>query len=275
MVSELSFVEMARGAVCTQGAHATRWRARDGRDVLFVSAQSRFQKGTAIRGGVPIVFPWFGDDPEQRGRPAHGFARRVAWQPVAAHTDIGAGRAAFELVDDAASHGLWPHAFRAELLLEFGEDLVMALAVTNRDASPFRFEAALHTYLAVGDVRTVEVRGLAGARYHDKVTGNRALVQREEVLRIVGETDRTYCGTSGSCLLTDPGLRRTIAIQAENAPSVVIWNPWIDKTARLLDLGDDEWPRFLCIESGCVLDDAVTLAPGATHRLRVRIRCPG
>ena len=266
-----TILQLPRGEVCTQGAQALRWRAADGRDVLFVSAHAKFAAGTPIRGGVPVVFPWFGDDPEQRGRPAHGFARRVPWQLTAA-SDPAAGRVGFALQDDAGTRALWPHAFAAELAIAFDRELVLALAVTNRGAAPFRFEALLHTYLLVGDVRAVELRGLHGARYHDKRVGTRA-AQREEVLRCTGEVDRVYQGTGAACTLLDPGLRRLITVSKDNAPSTVVWNPWHDKAALLTDLGGDEWLRFLCVESGCVADDAVTLAPGATHRLQVRIAC--
>jgi len=268
-----TILQLPRGEVCTQGAHALRWRAVDGRDVLFVSAHAKFAAGTPIRGGVPVVFPWFGDDPEQRGRPAHGFARRIPWRQLLAATDLAQGRVAFALADDGATRALWPLAFTAELALAFDRELTLSLSVTNRDAAPFRFEALLHTYLLVDDVRRVELRGLHGARYFDKRLGNRPATQREEVLRCTGEIDRTYCCTGAECTLLDPGLRRLITVTKDNAPSTVVWNPWHDKAALLADLGGDEWMRFLCVESGCVADDAVTLPPGATHRLRVRIAC--
>lgn len=272
-MSELEIVRLPRGEVCSQGAHALRWRAADGRDVLFVSAQSKFTAGTPIRGGVPLVFPWFGDDPERRGRPAHGFARRVKWQQVASRTSLAAGRIAFELKDDDASRAQWPHAFHCTMQQEFGDELRLAMRVENRGAAPFRFEVLLHTYLQVGDVRQIELRGLEGARYRDKLQSERQFTQREAVLRFSAEIDRTYCGAPASCTVMDPVLRRMLTVHKTGAPSTVVWNPWIEKTARLSDLGADEWPRFLCVESGCVADDAVTLAPGAAHDLQVRIEC--
>lgn len=270
-MSELAFIQLPRGEVCLQGAHATKWRTEDGRDVLFASSKPRSAVGTPIRGGVPLVFPWFGDDPEGRGRPAHGFARRVPWRLDQALTDLGKGRIVMTLGDEAVSRAIWPHAFALRAQLDFGVEFSIALTVTNQDRVPFRFEALFHTYLAVGDARKCEVRGLRGVRYYDKLAGNMGATQTDELLRFAGECDRTYVKNESACTLFDPVLQRTLTVRQENAPSTVVWNPWIEKTKRLSDLGADDWQRFVCIESGCVMDDAVTLAPGASHHLCVRI----
>jgi glucose-6-phosphate 1-epimerase len=268
---ELSWLRLPRGEVCTQGAHAVRWSAADGRDVLFVSSKCRYAPGTPLRAGVPLVFPWFGDDPEGRGRPAHGFARRVEWVVDAARTDAAQGRVVLTLADDAALRAQWPHAFALTAVISLGDAFSIDLEIENRDRTPFRFEALFHTYLQVGDVRRCEVRGLHGARYHDKLDSNRTKTDGDEAIRFAGECDRTYVGTDADCVVHDPALGRTLTVHKRGAPSTVVWNPWIEKTARLADLGPDDWQRFVCVESGCVMDDAVTLAPGARHRMSLRV----
>lgn len=273
MADTLPWIRSPHGEVTPHGAHVTRWR-KDGRDVLFVSPRSKFEPGQAIRGGIPVCFPWFGDDPEAKGRPAHGFARRVAWQLVEEEHAPDALRVAFELADDDSTRALWPFRFRARLVASLGAMLDVSLTVTNEDERPFRYEEALHTYLAVGDVRQVALRGLEGARYRDKTRGAIGHEGAEPIL-FTEETDRTYHGIESVCTLQDPVLGRTLEITKCDSRSTVVWTPWSEKAARLADLGADAWPGFLCVESGNIGADAITLAPGASHTLAVRITARG
>jgi glucose-6-phosphate 1-epimerase len=132
----------------------------------------------------------------------------------------------------------------------------------------FEYELALHTYLRVGDVRHVSVKGLDGASYLDKVTGQRELQAGDVTL--TAQTDRVY-DRAGDIVVTDPVLGRRLLITTEGAASTIVWNPWVAKAAAMPDFGDDEWPGMLCIEGGNVLDHAVTLEPGASATLRYRV----
>ena len=266
----LDWIRTAHGEVCTQGGHVVRWR-RGGAELLFVSRKSRFEPGQPIRGGVPVVFPWFGDDPEGRGRVAHGFARRVPWRVLASTSDAQATRVTLELVDDAGTRELWPQRFALRLEAELGDALALALTVENRSEAPFTCETALHTYLAVGDVRRCTLHGLEGAAYLDKLDGLRQKRAGPGPLTFAGEVDRTFLGTSAACRVEDPQLGRTLVVSKEGSRSTVVWNPWSAKAARLADMGDDEWSGMLCVESGNVGADALQLAPGAKHVMRVRI----
>ncbi|MCY3000658.1 MAG: D-hexose-6-phosphate mutarotase, partial [Planctomycetota bacterium] len=116
--------------LCTQGAHLARWR-----DGLFLSSRSRFERGQAIRGGIPLIFPWFGDDPLQLGRGAHGFARRVEWRVLEREEHANGLRARLELRDDETTRALWPHRFRAELSVDAGDELALELTVHNTDTT--------------------------------------------------------------------------------------------------------------------------------------------
>ena len=270
MTTTFTWIRSPHGEVTAHGAHVVRWRS-DGRDVLFVSPRSRFEPGVPIRGGIPLCFPWFGDDPEGRGRSAHGFARRVAWRLVEEHHDPDALRVAFELAADDSTRALWPFRFRARLVASLGSVLELAFTVTNEDERPFRYEEALHTYLAVGDVRRVTLRGLEGARYRDKTRAGAIGHEGAEPLVFTEETDRTYHGIESICTLSDPLLARTLELVKRGSRSTVVWSPWSDKAARLADLGADAWPGFLCVESGNIGPDAVTLEPGASHTLALCI----
>jgi glucose-6-phosphate 1-epimerase len=259
-------VKTLYGDVCLQGGHVTRWG-----DVLFVSRKSRFEPGQAIRGGVPVIFPWFGDDPEGRGRPAHGFARRALWRLVDRAESAGESRVIVELENDDATRAMWPHRFALRLDVTFGESLGLALTVENRDTAALRCETALHTYLAVGDVRRISIRGLDGATYIDKVDGMKQKREGTAPIRLTGETDRVYLGTTSACRVEDPMRGRVLTIEKDGSRSTILWNPWSEKSAAMSDLADDEWPTFVCVESGNVHADALTIAPGDAHTMRVRV----
>jgi len=259
-----------RGRLTPHGAHLVDWTPAGQSPVLFLSSRSKFEPGQAIRGGIPIIFPWFGDDREGRGRAAHGFARRLPWRVVEQTNVPGGVRVALVLRSDAATMALWPHAFELRLEATFGASLELALQTTNCGSTPFRFETALHTYFVVGDVQQVRVDGLDGARYLDKVEGFAAKVQRGEIT-FAGEVDRVYPATAAACTIVDPVLRRRIRIEKQAMRSTVVWNLGAAKALKMADLGEGEWQRFVCVESGNVGDDAVELAAGAVHGSRVRI----
>lgn len=258
-------IELDRGEIHRHGATVTDWRGPDGEPALFLSERARFEPDVPIRGGVPIVFPWFGPDPEHRGRPAHGFARRMPWRVCRADAD----EAVLELVDSEETRALWPHRFRIEYRASLSDELELEICVENRGEAPFPFESALHTYFRVSDVRRCLVYGLEGARYLDKTRGQASFTQGEAAVRFIEETDRTYLGTESTCRIEDGN--RVIVVRKSGSRSTIVWNPWRDWAARTVDFGDDEWERMVCVESGNVGVDAVTLSPGAQHRMTVRI----
>lgn len=256
--------------MCVQGAHVTRW-AGGGGDVLFLSRASRFAPGQAIRGGIPVIFPWFGDDPEGRGRSAHGFARRLPWRVLESAMDATPARCRLLLEDDEATRTMWPHAFQLVLDVAFSDTLDLTLTATNRGSTPFQCETALHTYLAVADVRRLHVRGLEDTAFIDKVGGMTRRREGYSPVTLTGETDRVYLGTTKACVVDDPVRGRSIEIATDGSRSTILWNPWAQKAASLSDLANDEWTSFVCVESGNVADDALVLAPGKSHTMRVRV----
>ena len=155
--------------------------------------------------------------------------------------------------------------------LRLGRDLSMALTVTNPADAPITFEEALHTYLAVGDVRQVSVAGLEGVTYVDKVDGAKRKTQAEELITIGGEIDRLYLETEAAVTLTDPGLGRRIRVEKTGSRSSVVWNPWVAKSRAMADFGDDEWPGMICIETANAADNAVTLPPHGSHTITATI----
>ncbi|HYE04412.1 MAG TPA: D-hexose-6-phosphate mutarotase [Planctomycetota bacterium] len=259
----------ATGEVFLHGATVTRWRAPGAAEVLWVSGSSRWQADAPIRGGIPVCFPWFGPHPTRGDLPAHGFARVRAWTLVVVEPLAVGARVALELGDDAATRALWPHRFRLRLEATFARELTVALTGTV-DGGEVACDAALHTYLAVADVRRVALHGLAGMTFIDKVRAAERQVEGEAPLRIAGETDRVYLGTDRAVRLDDPSARRSLSFTPAGAGATVVWNPWIDKAKRMPDFGDDEWPGMICVETANAADAGWRL--GATPRtMRVTI----
>lgn len=257
----------ASAEIYLHGAHATAWQpAGAAAPVLWVSRDSQFQAGAPIRGGVPICFPWFAAHGSDSGAPMHGFARIRPWTLVSAEDHDGEVQVVLRLADaDPWRPSAWPHRFAAEYRVTMGSRLALALNVTNTGGAPLSFEAALHTYYAVRDIREVMVTGLAGTDYLDKVEALARKTQGDAPIRFSGETDRVYLDTDATCTIHDPGLGRRIEIAKTGSRSTVVWNPWIDKARAMPDFGDDEWTSMLCIETANVRDAAIRLEPGSHH----------
>ena len=263
---------LCEAEVYLHGAHVTRYQAVGAPPLLFVSSASLFLPGKAIRGGVPVIFPWFGARAGRPDSPAHGFARTLPWKVEAlAADDLGNVSLILRLDADEATRAHWPHDFILRHRIRFGTSLDMQLEVENVSAESFEFEEALHTYLAVADVREIRITGLAETAYLDKVDGLQRKTQGAEPIRITGETDRVYLNTRETCVLDDPKLARQITIEKSSSDTTVVWNPWLAKARAMADFGDDEWPAMMCVETANVGESAVTLAPGAVHSMRATI----
>jgi len=268
-------IPSASGLLYLQGAHLAAFRPAGQEPVIWMSENAVYRAGKALRGGVPICFPWFGPHVEHPELPAHGFARTSAFEYRGARRD-STGRVELELALDSNDQTLawFPYAFTARLRVAFGQSLGLEFSVTNRDAQPFSYEEALHSYFAVADVTQAALRGLEGARYVDKVREQGVFSEGMRELRFVAETDRVYEST-GTCTIDDHAGKRALVIEKENSAATVVWNPWRERAAQMSDLGAAAWPGMLCVESANVGKARVTLAAGETHQLRVAVAVRG
>jgi len=267
---------LAQAHVYLHGAHVSHFAPAGQPPVLFMSAQSWFQGGKPIRGGVPVIFPWFGPRQGHPESPAHGFARTRAWTAESIHQQPdGNVGLVLRLESDVETRALWgePHDWVLRHRITVGTTLTMELEIENRGAAPFQCEEALHTYFSVSEAGSITVRGLENAEYYDKADGMRRKRQDNEPIRFTAETDRTYVNTAGACAIDDPGLRRRIFIEKAHSDSTVVWNPWIAKAQSMADFGDAEWPGMVCVETGNVADNTLEIAPGAKHVTRTLVRC--
>jgi len=263
----------AEALIYLQGAHITHWKPAGAEPVLFVSRQSHFAAGKAIRGGVPVCFPWFANRTGHPESPPHGFVRTAEWLLGSVSSDDNSSIIArFEFADSDATRSQWPHCFRAQYRITVGATLKMEFEVENTGREHLTYEAALHTYFRVSNAADVAITGLEGAEYIDKVDGFTRKRLGNEPLRFTGETDRVFMNTTATTRLVDRGLNRTIVVEKSGSNTTVIWNPWITKAKAMADFGDDEWPGMACIETANSGENAVTLAPGQRHVMVAEIR---
>jgi D-hexose-6-phosphate mutarotase len=248
------------------GAHVTRFTRKNEPPLLFMSQCSRFEKGQPIRGGIPVILPWFG---QREGLPTHGFARLKTWElkefvPAA----DGSVSIRFRLPDSPEASAFPP--FTADYVVTVNQSLTLELAVTNNSKDEeFVFEDCLHTYFEVGDATAISITGLKGHNYLDKVANFAQKTEKEDAIRISSEVDRVYLDATGVVEIDDPRLRRKIRITKKGSQSTVVWNPWIAKAHQMPDFGNEEYTRMVCVESGNVASNNIKLAPGQTSKLTV------
>jgi len=236
-------------------------------DVLFLSDKAVFTVGKSIRGGVPICWPWFGDDTSGYGLPAHGFARVLDWNVLTtSDNDDGSTSLQLGLMSTDESLAIWPNHFELVLNITIGEQLTLRLTTVNTGKKALAITQAMHTYFNVADISQVVVQGMDKVSYLDKLDGYKLKTQLDEII-IDREVDRVYQQVPDTTTIVDNSLNRTIKVKSESSNSTVIWNPWQETGAAFADLNEDSYQHFVCIENANVFDDSVSIIPGASHTL--------
>lgn len=266
----------SRAVVALQGAQLLSWVPAGHRDVIWLSSDTKPKPGKALRGGTPVCWPWFGSLPDAPQLPAHGFVRGAPWSVVAAAATDTATSVMLQADQPISCAGLNPPEAHLTLEVRLAEDLSLVLTTYNRSRGTLAITQALHTYFSVDDIAVVEIDGLDGCPYIDTVGGISRRVQHGPI-RFAGETDRIYLDTSEAARtarisVIDPALGRRIDITSEGSASAVVWNPWIEKSTRLGDMGPEGYRRMVCVETANAADDAIAIMPDALHRLMATYR---
>jgi glucose-6-phosphate 1-epimerase len=244
------------------GAHVTSWIPAGGKEVLFMGKTASFAPGDPIRGGIPVVFPQFANTGPL---PQHGFARKAEWQLV--ESDEGSDESAsvkLVLTDDHRSRELWNHHFRTELTVTLGDkSLEVKLEAANTGDDVFSFTAALHTYLAVADIRESALRGFTGKWYLDKTQGGIETKDEAKKLVVSDEIDRVYLKAPKKVEVEDRGNDRRIEVRAAGFKDAVVWNPWAEKVTGFIGLDPEDYLRMICVEAAQI-GSPVELKPGGS-----------
>ena len=257
---------LATATISLYGGQVVEWRPKDQlTPVLWVSKLASFTLGKAIRGGVPICWPWFGSHPTSPHLPGHGYARIAPWDVAA--TELmsgGAVRITLTMQDTEMSLAYFPCLVRLTVQITVGEELTVELSTSNGSNQDIVLTEGLHTYFKVADVSDIQVLGLEGAQYVDLIRGN-TIATQEGPIRFDGELGRIFTNSNATCVIVDPGLARRITVQKKGSLSTAVWNPWAQIAAKVDDLGSAGWRDMVCVESANALGNSVTVGPNASH----------
>lgn len=249
-----------QATVALQGAQLLHFQPAGQAPLLWLSETEDFAAGRPIRGGIPLCWPWFGNNKPMAAAPAHGFARNRLFTLQSASDDGAHIHLRFTLPDTTSEH--WPHASSLTLTMTLGQRATVTLTTTNTGQQPFTLTQALHSYFPVQDINATTVSGLEGSNYLEFDQG--PMSQTAEV-SIHGEVDRQYLTNNPVQHIHTPA--GTIAVSRLGSRSLVLWNPGADKARALPQFPDNGCQHMLCLEAANVRNDSVTLAPGQHHSL--------
>jgi glucose-6-phosphate 1-epimerase len=264
----------ARLQTALQGAQLLSWQPfRAEHDVLWLSSLSQLGGGKAIRGGIPICWPWFGPHATNTARPQHGYARNIDWTLDGTSASATQSTTMLSLSHrTVAAHALSIHAEHTldatlKITVDDKHRLTLTLSSWNVGRTPAPLSFALHTYFAVSDVAAISIDGLDGATYRDNTRSGAATLQ-SGLMRIAGETIALFDDAPMRQTIDDPGYGRRIVIDRDGPGSTIVWNPGAN-AASMPDIPAGEVKRFVCVESGLIGSRAITLAPGQRHVFEV------
>lgn len=267
----------AIATIYLHGAHVSSFIPKaTGKDILWMSTDSIFEKSKPIRGGIPICWPWFGKpNPDENPGAAlqHGFARSEDWTiKDVNYIDESTTAVTLVLFSTAETLKLYPYSFRLELEVIVGKTLKLNLTTFNTGSAPMRITQAMHTYFAVADIKQTEVIGLDGVNYIDTVPGATEInCKQSGNIDFNCEVDRIYEDFSGTALIDDKGNSRRIVVKKSNSNTSVVWNPWINKAAAMADYNNDGYLTMVCVETCNITKDAKFVAPGESWTLSTEI----
>jgi len=264
----------ASAEISLYGAQLLSYKPTGQHDIIWMSERSLFENGKAIRGGIPLCFPWFGPHVTDKTKPQHGFARLEEWNVVGVTEEADETiTVSLNLQQSGSTLQLWPYHFNATAKFIIGETLEVALTVTNTGDSPFEYSDALHTYFNISSIDTIALEGLQNATYYDAF-GTQLKTQQPELLYFNTETNRRYVNTTDSCIIHDKGYNRKISVSKSGSKVTVVWNPGEETTKTIADMTPNGFETFVCVEPANAYAgiDMITLKPGETHTLGTLIR---
>lgn len=242
------------------GAHISSWVTQHG-EQIFMSKKALFGQGKAIRGGIPVIFPQFGPGKIQN----HGFARNTTWEVVGTRVNKAEPTTVtidLQLKESKFSLDIWNHNFETTLSIHLSNKLSIDWKVKNTGLEEFEFQSALHTYFTVSDIKNASVVGLKGVTYIDKTQNATKVTEDRPNVEVAKEVDSVYLDVQQNpILLVDKQRDYTLKLFRDGYADVVVWNPWVEKAKGMGDLGEEAYPKFICIEVGQI-GTPVTLPPG-------------
>lgn len=265
--------ELANAEISLHGATVLSYQPTQQKELLWLSKQAVFDGKKAIRGGIPVCWPWFGKAEQaglQKDLSAHGFVRNQTWA-LEQVNELRNGHIELllSISDSPESLAIWPHKFNLMLKVDIGETLSLALSTENLNEHAIQFTEALHTYFNIAEPEELEIDGLQLSTHIDTLYTDRDPEIQINKVQLTPPRDSVYLEQTGTLKLDDNGHRRFIVIEKENSNSSIVWNPGPEIVKGFTDIDNDAWQEFACVESGNIWDEGVEIAPHETHTLKV------
>lgn len=236
------------------GGQLLHYQRHGQRPLLWLSEAAVLDGSKAIRGGIPICWPWFGKGAE--GQPQHGFARLQSWQ-LDGLEETETGTHLTLVLTPELCPGHQGEQWRLVLEIEIGAELTLHLHSENNGSDPMPFQAALHSYFRCAHVQQCRIEGL-GHEYFDSLL-QQACSKREETV-FKEPVDRIY--RTPAPLTRVHHSRHETRLRHQGNDSLVLWNPGPRAPADIPSLG---WSDFVCIETAIL--GLPPLAAGDRHTL--------
>lgn len=261
----------ADALISLYGGQILSYRPKGHDELLFLGEKAFFEQGKAIKGGIPVCWPWFGPHPTEKTLPAHGFVRNRLWKVMQSETTDGrATRVSLGIESTPETLSMWPHDFRLTLDITVGKTILLELTTRNTGNQPFSITQALHSYFSVGDINLTTLYGLDGKQYIDKTDHGVVKTQHGDVT-VRSEMDRVYCDVPALLKIADNSRQRQIQITTSGNTTAVVWNPWSEISSASADLTDDDYRHFLCVEAANAMVDVPEIPAGSEFSLTAEI----
>ena len=260
----------ASACISLYGAQVLSYKPVGEFEFLFLSKLAKYQQGASIKGGIPVCWPWFGVDPENKGRQSHGFARNKMWELRSTEVlNDNQSRVVMGLIEDEESLLLWPHEFDLTIEITIGESLDINLKTKNTGRQKITMTQALHTYFSVTNIENIYVQGLDNKKYLDKANINNGAIEKVQDgnIEFNQEVDRIYLETSASTQLIDKERKQQVNIVSVGSRTSVVWNPGVDICKNMSDLQNNDYLQFVCIETANAAEDFIDIFPGESFTL--------
>ncbi|WP_318454041.1 D-hexose-6-phosphate mutarotase [Photobacterium leiognathi] len=255
---------LAEAGISLHGGHLIWFKPAGEKDIIWLSENAEFDTQKAIRGGIPVCWPWFG----KAGTPSHGFARTSQWTLQEHRENENGVIVSLQLEDNEETRAIWPHKFNNVLTFEIGTELTVSLTSTNTDSQPWSYGGALHTYFDIADINNIEITGM-GSTYLDSTQQGKAC-EGGDVLTFTSETDRVYTQPEATITINDKNNERNILVTNEGHNAAVIWNPWQELSISMGDMADNSFETMVCVEA-TIHQPSIELAPGQSHTLSTTV----
>ncbi|PSV53433.1 D-hexose-6-phosphate mutarotase [Photobacterium sp. GB-1] len=251
---------LAEAGISLHGGHLLWFKPQGEKDIIWLSEKAIFDQSKAVRGGIPICWPWFG----QAGTPSHGFARTSQWSLLEHRENENGVIVSLALEDNEETYAIWPHKFKNVLTFEIGQELKVSLTSTNTDNQPWSYSGALHTYFDIANINDIDITGM-GPNYLDSTQQGKAC-EGGSTLTFNSETDRVYTQPEATITINDKNNNREILVTNEGHNAAVIWNPWQALSISMGDMADNSFETMVCVES-TIHQPSIELTPEQSHTL--------